>query len=110
MPYRIFLGAAIVSLVVFLVIAGTRVFASVVCQRDYPAVPLGQVWEDSGTHWILRWPVLLGTAGLPSIWLLSVLVRDVMGSERDCSSTMPRPPCSGALAEDLHKQTVQERN
>jgi hypothetical protein len=83
MAYRIFRIAAAVSLGLFLVIAGTRVCAVIVSHRDYPAVPLGQVWEDSGAHWILRWPILLCTAALPSIWFLSVMVRDAMGTGRD---------------------------
>jgi hypothetical protein len=79
MAHRVFRDAALVSLALFLMIAGTRVAAFVVFHRDYPAVRLGEVWDNSGTHWIPRWPILVGTAALPSVWLLSVMVRDVRG-------------------------------
>lgn len=71
-----------VSLAVCLAITGARVYSFVVCHQEYPAVPLGEVWENTGTQSIFRWPILPGTAALPSIWLLSVLTRDVMGIYR----------------------------
>ena len=110
MPYRIFRIATAVSLGLFLVIAGTRVCEVIVSHRDYPTVPLGQVWDDSGAHWIFRWPVLPGTAALPSIWLLSVLVRDVMGTPDRPAAPMFKP-CSNlpAGSKDKRKARYQSR-